>query len=216
MSAKFATVVLDVDSTLAGIEGIDWLAERRGADVAARVAKLTEDAMHGVIPLESVYGARLEAIRPTLADIEALGTEYVRQQAVGSGAAVRAIRDAGVDVVLVSGGIRQAIAPLARAVGLDSGDVNAVRLRFDGHGDYLSYDAASPLATSDGKRTVVAQLQLKRPILAVGDGATDVAMRDVVDLFAAYVGFARRDAVVAQAGMVLENFSALAALVLDK
>ena len=29
--ARFASVVLDADSTLSGIEGIDWLAERRSA-----------------------------------------------------------------------------------------------------------------------------------------------------------------------------------------
>ena len=30
---KFASVVLDVDSTLCGIEGVDWLAERCGGDL---------------------------------------------------------------------------------------------------------------------------------------------------------------------------------------
>ena len=34
---KFASVVLDVDSTLCGVEGIDWLAQRRGPEMADRV-----------------------------------------------------------------------------------------------------------------------------------------------------------------------------------
>ena len=53
---RFASVVLDVDSTLCGVEGVDWLAQRRGADVAARTRALTERAMNGEIPLDSVYG----------------------------------------------------------------------------------------------------------------------------------------------------------------
>src|SRR5262249_28185501 len=67
VNALFATVILDVDSTVAGIEGIDWLAQRRGPDVAAKIAQLTDDAMRGTLPLEAVYGARLDAIRPTRA-----------------------------------------------------------------------------------------------------------------------------------------------------
>ena len=43
VTASFATVVLDVDSTLSGIEGIDWLAERRGPELAATIVALTND-----------------------------------------------------------------------------------------------------------------------------------------------------------------------------
>lgn len=214
MTANFATVVLDVDSTLSGIEGIDWLAERRGPDVAAKIAKLTDEAMRGVIPLEDVYGARLEAIRPSLADIEALGLAYVNKKASGSEAALRRLREAGVDIVLISGGIHQAILLLANLFHIEPGDVNAVRLRFNSDGSYLGFDASSPLTTSIGKRTLIERLNLAGPVLAVGDGATDVAMREVVDQFAAYVGFARRETVVAQADVVIESFADLAQRVL--
>ena len=216
MSANFATVVLDVDSTLSGIEGIDWLAERRGPDVAAKIGKLTDEAMRGAIPLEDVYGARLEAIRPSLADIEALGLAYVNKKASGSEVALRRLREAGVDVVLISGGIHQAILPLAHLFHIEPGDVNAVRLRFGSDREYLGFDASSPLTTSIGKRTLIERLNLAGPVLAVGDGATDVAMREVVDQFAAYVGFARRANVVAQADVVIESFADLAERVLGQ
>ena len=45
---RFASVVLDVDSTLCGIEGIDFLAARRGPDVGERIAELTDRAMRAV------------------------------------------------------------------------------------------------------------------------------------------------------------------------
>jgi phosphoserine phosphatase len=93
-------------------------------------------------------------------------------------------------------------------------DVHAVRLRHDAGGAYTGFDERSPLTTDDGKRVVVAALALPRPTLAVGDGATDLAMRPAVDAFAAYVGFARRETVVAEADYVLDSFDALRALVL--
>src|SRR3954467_14930100 len=80
---RFGTVVLDVDSTISGIEGIDWLAQRRGEIIAKRVAALTEEAMRGAIPLEHVYGTRLATIRPRREDLDALSRAYVEALAPG-------------------------------------------------------------------------------------------------------------------------------------
>src|SRR5438105_4198390 len=96
----FATVVLDVDSTISGVEGIDWLAHRRGDEVARSVASLTDEAMRGAIPLESVYGARLAAIRPSQADVDALSHIYVERMAPGCAATVARLRTAGVQIVM--------------------------------------------------------------------------------------------------------------------
>jgi phosphoserine phosphatase len=62
---RFASVVIDVDSTLSGIEGIDWLAALRGPEMAAKISALTDRAMRGEITLDAVYGERLKMIAPT-------------------------------------------------------------------------------------------------------------------------------------------------------
>jgi phosphoserine phosphatase len=211
---RFAGVVLDVDSTLCGVEGIDWLARRRGAAVAAEVARLTERAMDGVIALDAVYGDRLAVVRPSADDVAALAAEYQRSLAPAARETLAALREAGVHVVLVSGGVREAIVPAARVLGIAGADVHAVPLHFAADGTYAGFDAGSPLTTAEGKRTVVATLALPRPTLAVGDGATDVAMRPVVDAFAAFTGFVRREPVVAAADLVLASFAELRAAVL--
>jgi phosphoserine phosphatase len=210
----FRSVVLDVDSTLCGIEGIDALAKRRGPDVGRAIAALTERAMNGELTLDEIYGERLELIQPTKGDIRALAGGYAAALAPDAADVVRQLRARGVHLVLVSGGIRQAIAPVAHALGFDKEDLNAVSLTFDASGRYIDYDAQSPLTTQHGKRTVVEHLALARPILAVGDGSTDIAMRRAADAFAAYVGFARRDNVVAAADFVIASFAELADLVL--
>src|SRR5690554_6287884 len=69
----FASIVFDCDSTLAAIEGIDELAGDRIAEVRA----LTDAAMQGEIPLEDVYGRRLDIIRPDRDAVEALGRLYI-------------------------------------------------------------------------------------------------------------------------------------------
>ena len=207
---KFASVVLDVDSTLCGVEGIDWLAQRRGPEVADRTRALTDRAMNGEIPLDAVYGDRLALIRPSADDIEALSRVYRQTLAPGAADAVRALLADRVQVALVSGGIRQAIAPLARELGVP---VHAVELHWNARGEYTGFDESSLLVTQAGKRDAVRALALPRPSLAVGDGSTDVAMKDATDRFVAFTGFHRRAQVIAQAHGEVRSFAELLILV---
>ena len=210
---KFASVVLDVDSTLCGVEGIDWLAQRRGGAVAAQIRALTDRAMNGEITLDAVYAERLAIIKPAREDIDALTQVYRQTMAEGAARTIAKLRDAGITVVLVSGGIRQAIAPLARELGVI---VEAVELRFDPSGAYADFDRASPLATQHGKLDVDRRLALSRPILAVGDGSTDLAMKPAVDRFVAYTGFARRQPVVDQADEEIAGYAELERIALGR
>jgi HAD superfamily phosphoserine phosphatase-like hydrolase len=213
----YASVIIDVDSTLCGVEGIDFLAARRGPAVTEQIVALTDQAMKGEIPLESIYGHRLTTIRPTRSDIAALAAEYERTLAPGAADAIEAMRTAGVRLVLVSGGIREAIEPVARRLGFASVDLHAVSLRFDDATDYLDFDRSSPLTTQPGKpvlvRALIEEGRLPRRVLAVGDGATDAKLVGVVDTFVAYTGFARRANVVAVADGEVASFARLEQIV---
>ena len=213
----FASVVIDVDSTLCGVEGIDFLAERRGPEVRDKIVALTDKAMKGEIALESVYDQRLTMIEPGVGDVLALADAYIRSVAPGAAEAIDAMRRAGVRLFLVSGGIREAIAPVARQLGFADDELFAVSLWFTTDGEYLGVNAPAPLATQSGKPEVVSALidsgRVERPLLAVGDGATDAMLVGVADKFAAYVGFARRESVVARADMEIGSFAELAGIV---
>lgn len=215
---RFASVFLDVDSTLCGVEGIDWLAQRRGPDVAAQVADATDRAMRGELALDAVYGERMALVKPTRDELAALTRAYADALAPDAAEAIDFLRHVGVRVALVSGGLRQAILPLARELGFAFEDVHAVDVVFDGGGGYYSYDAGSPLATQRGKHAVVTAARaagLPGPMLAVGDGATDVAMGEACGTLAAYTGFVRRDAVVRAAQHEVASFEALVALIME-
>jgi len=215
-SGPFRALVLDVDSTVSGIEGIDWLAARRGDVVARRIKDLTRQAMQGALPLEAVYGTRLAEIRPRREEVDALSRAYVGAIAPGAPEAIARMHHAGVQVVLVSGGVRAALFRLAFHLGLGPSDVHAVSVRFDSLGAYVGYDASSPLTTAAGKARVVAALGLEGPVIAAGDGATDLAMRDVVDAFVAFTGFVARPGVVENADAVVSSFAELERVVLSE
>jgi phosphoserine phosphatase len=199
---------------LCGLEGIDWLAARRGGRIAHESSVLTQRAMDGEIPLDSVYGSRLKLIRPTLREIAALSAEYRSAVEPHAVAVVKRLREAGVHLFLISGGIRRAIEPLAIELGIPRDDLFAVELAWDAAGEYVGFDTESPLTTQAGKLTVARALSLERPALGVGDGATDAAMRPALDAFAAFTGYIARAPVVRQADHVVDSFTALEKLVL--
>ena len=213
--SRFNSVIFDVDSTLSAIEGIDWLAAQRGPEIEAWSAGLTERAMAGEIPIEAVYGERMRIVKPTLPEVQQLGRVYIERMATHAAETIAELRANDVEVIMVSGGLREAILPLARELGVEEKNVHAVSVFFDQDGAYAGFDDASLLTRQSGKRTIVGQMELKGPILAVGDGMTDCEIKAVVQGFAAFIGFTRREAVIERADYVVENFDQLRDLILE-
>jgi HAD superfamily phosphoserine phosphatase-like hydrolase len=209
LQRRFRSIVLDVDNTLSGLEGVDWLARRRGAAIVARVESMTQRAMDGELDLEKVYGARLSEVAPDIVAIAELSRAYVEKVAPDAATIIGEWLGAGMRVVLISGGIRSAILPLASWLGIPDRDVHAVTIRHTESGAYDGFDESSPLTTATGKREIVAGLGLVGPTLAAGDGRTDLAMREVLDCFAAYTGFIARPAVTAHADFIVRSFREL-------
>ena len=150
---------------------------------------MTADAMAGRIPLEAVFGRRLEIIQPTENDVLAVGLRYVETAEPTAKATLTALATTGWTAIIVSGGYRQAIRPLAEALGIAR--IEAVDLQFDREGRYTGYDPAFPTTRSHGKPEIIRRLRAElRParIVMVGDGMTDLETKPVVDLF---VGFGR-------------------------
>jgi phosphoserine phosphatase len=198
-------VVFDCDSTLSAIEGIDELA----AEVRAEVEALTDAAMRGELPLEAVYGRRLELIRPTAAAVDDLAQRYLDAIVPDAADVVSALGFEGIDVRIMSGGLRPAVLAVAARLGIVGEKVAAVDIHFSEGGDYAGFDARSPLARAGGKREVMQlwRAEIGGPVMMVGDGATDLETRSVADLFVAYAGVVHRPAVVAAADVVIRSHS---------
>ena len=200
MTARFSLVLFDVDSTLVTIEGIDVLA---GGN--PEIARLTEMAMNGEIPLDEVYGRRLQMIKPTRAAVDALARRYVSSLVDGAVETIETLQREGVDVHLVTAGIAQAIAPLAARLRVEAGRVHAVALHFDAHGNYAGFDEQSPLTKPGGKAVVVRNIRRAWPGTAafVGDGVSDLETKDVVDTFIGFGGVAVRERVRKEADLFI-------------
>jgi len=182
-------LIFDCDSTLSAIEGIDELARVRGQAIFLQVEAMTNEAMEGKISVESVFARRLEIIQPRRVDVETVGQRYVETIEPTACATISALTARGWTCIIVSGGFRQAIRPLADVLGIAR--VEAVDMFFNDDGSYRDFDRAYPTTRSGGKPEIVRALRHElnpERVVMIGDGASDLEAKPVVDLF---VGFGR-------------------------
>lgn len=209
---QFDIVCFDCDSTLSRIEGIDELA--RSCGVFAEVATLTDAAMNGEIALEDVYAKRLDVIKPNKQALSLLADQYILEMVEGVQEVFSALQAANKQVHIISGGLRQAILPLAELLNIQPSHVHAVDVFFDNNGHYLDFDRHSPLAKSGGKAVVCRQINpdAELNMVLVGDGKTDLEAQHAGAQVIGFGGVVRRELVEAQADSFVADPSLLAVL----
>ncbi len=207
---SFDIVCFDCDSTLSRVEGIDELARRSG--MFEQVAALTDAAMNGELALEQVYEHRLQLIKPDKAAIEWLARLYIEEVVAGARETIAALQQRHKQVHIISGGLRQAILPLAEFLGVPLQQVHAVDIEFGEQGQYSGFDKASPLAYNGGKAEVCRRIIAGNGAVAmVGDGKTDLEAKQAGATVIGFGGVVARDTVKQQADYFVAepNLSAL-------
>ncbi len=223
-------IFFDCDSTLSTIEGIDELARSKGK--FDEVKAMTDAAMEGEVYLHSVYDRRLELLAPTHEEVAGIEALYRRTVVADAAAVIGALQTAGKEVFVVSGGLQAAVRPFGRWLGVPHDHIRAVSLEYDelsgewwdslqdqwdqrADVEYLESEE-TPLVLAEGKSDVVREMlgsRRGRSIL-VGDGVSDLAARDVVDLFVGYTGVVSRPHVVAESDALITGDSLSPVLVM--
>ena len=166
--------VFDLDSTLVQCEGIDELAQRAGSGEA--VAAVTEAAMRGELDFAQSFVQRVA----TLAGLDGGALDEIAESmpySPGIGIMAAALKRRGCRLVIASGGFRPFARAAARRYGFDRGRANELELvdgRLTGRhrGDIVTGEVKAEVL-----RAAATELGLARDgILAVGDGANDLAM----------------------------------------
>ena len=208
---SFDIICFDCDSTLSAIEGIDELANRAG--VGAEVVALTTAAMNGEVPLEEVYAQRLTIIKPDQSAIEWVAALYIQHVVSGALEVVQALQAQSKNVHIISGGLRQAILPLAEYLGVPAAQVHAVDIFFNADGSYQGFDTASPLAKTGGKADICRQINpTQARLVVIGDGQTDLEAQQAGATVIGFGGVVARPAVQARADFYVHEASLLAVL----
>ena len=201
------TYVFDFDSTLVRIETLEALADIAlgGAPDAAairdRISALTDAAMAGDLPFGEALRLRLSLLPLTRAHVTELAERILDEGTPSVRRNLRFFRENAGRIVILSGGFREVIAPLAAHLHIPADQVLCNDLLYDADGLVTGVDSANPLAEAGGKPVVIKALALPGPVVMVGDGWTDaeVKLQGAADRFHAFTEIVRRETVVAAA-----------------
>jgi phosphoserine phosphatase len=199
-------IIFDCDSTLSSIEGIDELARIAGDEVRQQIEEMTNAAMEGKIPLESVFAQRLEIIQPTLEQVTNIGKLYIQTVEPSALSAIATLKENGWLPMILSAGYVQAIQPLAEYLSIES--IEAVPLLFNPDGSYQDFDRTYPTTRSGGKLDIVHKIRQQYSpslMVTVGDGVSDLETKPGVDIFIGFGRYAVREKVKAQADYFIED-----------
>ena len=183
---NYRVIAFDMDSTLITIECIDEIADFIGRK--QEVAAITEAAMRGEI---ADYDDSLRRRVALLAGLPAQTLQRVYDERVqlspGARTLIDATRNAGLKVVLVSGGFTFFTDRLHARLGFDFSRSNTLEI-IDGH---LTGRVVGEIVNAEGKRRFVEQVCARvgcspSQAIVVGDGANDLRMMAIAGISIAY------------------------------
>ena len=177
-------LALDMDSTLIRTEVVDELAEYAG--VREEVARITEEAMQGSIDFRESLRQRVELLQGL--SVEVLD-EVSRQLSITDGAKrlIQNLKTLGYKVAIISGGFTFFGKRLQEDLGIDylyANDLEIENGRLTGRikGEIIDGEKKAELLSSLAEQEGISLEQ----VIAVGDGANDLPMLNLVGLGIAF------------------------------
>ncbi|MBD3771333.1 MAG: phosphoserine phosphatase SerB [Rhodobacterales bacterium] len=207
-SGRKRLLISDMDSTIIGQECLDELADFAG--LKAEVSAITERAMRGELDFEGALTTRVAMLKGL--GLDALDHAYAERISLNPGAKtlVETMKAGGAQTVLVSGGFTYFTSRVAEAAGFHTHRGNTL---ID-DGTVLTGEVGRPILGREAKLAALDEFVAaggiaRSDVIAMGDGANDLAMIKASGLGIAYHA---KPIVAAEAHAAIEHTDLRAAL----
>lgn len=206
--------IIDFDSTFVKVEALDLLAEialKKDPERKSKLEKiksLTGLAMEGGMTFAESLKQRLALISAGKAEIELLIKKLKKEVTHSIKNNADFFRQNADEVIIISGGFKEYIIPIAEKFGIKPGNVYANSFIFNNSGKIAGYDSTNYLCKSNGKVKQLKALKLKGRLVVIGDGHTDYELKEsgLIDKFYAFTENIERESVVKKADHITPSF----------
>jgi phosphoserine phosphatase len=212
-----ATVIFDFDSTLINCESLELILQpilAKSPELQQAFHHITNQGMNGDISFQQSLHQRLTLAAPSLQAVQQFADSATQYLTTGIKELIAALQQHNIAIWIISGGLQQAILPLANQLNIPSEQVLAVQAVWDQAGNFEQL-AADDIC-SQGKVLAAKSIysQFTQPIIMVGDGITDyeIWQAGFADHFIAYSEHAKRPAVLGLAEYQANSSQDLATL----
>jgi D-3-phosphoglycerate dehydrogenase / 2-oxoglutarate reductase len=205
--------VIDFDSTITKVEGLDQLAvislkgNPEGEKIAHEIKNLTDLGMNGEISYSEALQKRIALLKANKKHIATL-IEFLNENITDSFERNKPfLQEFADNIIVISGGFKEFIDPVVEGLGLKTENVYANTFIFDENNDIIGVDESNPLAKSGGKIKLLESLDLDGHISVIGDGYTDYELKKSggADRFYAFIENVKRDNVIPGADFVIKS-----------
>jgi HAD superfamily phosphoserine phosphatase-like hydrolase len=180
--------VFDFDSTLLSIESLDFVISKvSNGKFDKQIEEITNLGMNGKASLQETITRRLELCKITQQHLEAFARQMVQYLTVGMAEVIHKLQEKH-SVYIVSGGLMQLIAPIAKALCIPETNCMANKITFHSNGTF-ELDKTSPLLYKNGKSQALETFGiLNSNTVMIGDGYTDLEVH-LNNLAVHFIGF---------------------------
>lgn len=205
--------ILDFDSTITKVEGLDELASIAlakspdGASKIKKIKEITDLGMSGDLSFSEALEQRIALLTANKSDIETL-IKFLKKNISNSFLRNKSfLKEYSNQIIVVSSGFKEFIIPIVESLGLKAVNVYANTFEFDKEGNITGVDNTNVLAHTGGKISLVKSLNLKGHISVIGDGFTDFEIKQsgLADRFYAFTENVEREQVMNKADFVIKS-----------
>lgn len=206
--------VIDFDSTIIQTEGLEELSEivlkadPKKERILKKIKRITSFGMEGKIGFRESLKRRLKLLKINKSHLEILAkilTKKISPSVLRNKLFFKNFKD---QIYIITGGFKEFVLPVAEKLGLEKDHILANDFIFNKNGGVINFNPKNPLSQNNGKVKAVKNLNLKGEIIVIGDGFTDLQIKEMgaAKRFYAYIENINREAVSKKADKVISSF----------
>lgn len=206
--------IIDFDSTIIQTEGLEELAEivlktnPQKLEILKEIKKITNLGMEGKISFKESLEKRLNLLKINKSHLEILIKILKKKISPSILRNKHFFKTFKNQIYIITGGFKEYVSPVTEKLGIPQDHILANNFKFDKFGNVSGFDTKNPLSKNNGKVLAVGNLGLKGEIYVLGDGFTDLQIKQLGagQKFIAFIENVQRNSVLKKADQVVYSF----------